>query len=219
MGLPGPVQFRRSYLGIPWRANAMYAAAGTWQIGAKSKPPGGPHAVSNHDRRLAAEARMAGRAQHALGAVEIQGRRADARQARRHPAGGEAAGGCRRRHRHRGRAGAAAFRSWLSGKHRRHRLRPQGRNGNPQGPLQGDGAAGGGATAAEGPRPCLRGPGRPGPYLAQVEIHPARTDDHHRHHFRQLLRRPGENGVRLRGIAQRGSPGLAGRRRRRGAVR
>src|ERR1700730_11538184 len=36
--------------------------------------PGGPHAVSNHDRRLAAEAGMAGRTQHAMGALEIVGR-------------------------------------------------------------------------------------------------------------------------------------------------
>ena len=45
-----------------------------------------------------------------------------------------------------------------------HRFRPQGRDGNPQRPLQGDGAAGGGAAAAEGPRPCRRGPHRPHPY-------------------------------------------------------
>ena len=37
---------------------------------------------------------------------------------------------------------------------------------------------------AEGPRPCRRGPRRPHPHRAQAEIHPARPDDHHRHHRR-----------------------------------
>jgi 5-methyltetrahydropteroyltriglutamate--homocysteine methyltransferase len=68
---------------------------------------------------------------------------------------------------------------------RRHRFRPQGRDGHPQRPLQGDGAAGGGAAAAEGPRPCRRGAHRPRPHQAQAEIHPARPDDHHRHHRRR----------------------------------
>src|SRR6266700_6397979 len=58
--------------------------------------PGGSHAVSNHDRRLVAEAGMAGRAQHAVGALEIIGGRARARQARRDALGRETAGG--RRH-------------------------------------------------------------------------------------------------------------------------
>ena len=168
---------------------------------------GGPHAVSNHDRRLLAEAGMAGRAQYAVGALEIERRRTGPRQARRHHAGGEAAGGRRRRYRHRGRAGPPAFRPRLSGEDRGHRFRPQGRDGHPQRPLQGDGAAGGRAADAEGPRPCRRGPRRPHPHHAQAEIHPARPDDHHRHHRRQILRRPGQDGVRLRRTAQRGSQG------------
>ena len=73
--------------------------------------------------------------------------------------------------------------------------------------------------AAEGPRPCRRGPRRPHPHRAQAEIHPARPDDHHRHHRRQVLRRPRQDGVRLRRTAQRGSQSLAGRRRRRHPVR
>ncbi len=162
---------------------------------------------------------MAGRAQHAVGALEVEGRGAGARQARRHPAGAETAGRRRRRHRHRGRAVAPALCPWLSGEDRGHRFRPQGRDGNPQRPLQGDGAAGGGAAAAEGPRPCRRGPRRPHPHHAKAEIHPARPDDHHRHHRRQILRRPRQDGVRLRRTAQRGSQGLAGRRRRRHPVR
>ena len=104
--------------------------------------PGGSHAVSNHDRRLLAQAGMAGRAEHALGPLEIERRRTRPRQARRHHAGGEAAGGCRRRYRHRGRAGPPAFRPRLSGEGRGHRFRPQGRDGHPERPLQGDGAAG-----------------------------------------------------------------------------
>ena len=72
---------------------------------------------------------------------------------------------------------------------------------------------------AEGPRPCRRGPRRPHPHHAQAEIHPARPDDHHRHHRRQPLWRPRQDGVRLCRTAQRGSQGVAGRRRRRDPVR
>src|ERR1700754_2846376 len=60
--------------------------------------PGGSHAVSNHDRGLAAEAGMARRAEHSLGALEIARCRARARQARRDAARAQASGGCRHRH-------------------------------------------------------------------------------------------------------------------------
>src|SRR5579871_3339176 len=113
----------------------------------------GTHAVSNHNRRLLAEAGMAGRAEHAVGAVEVVRPRIGACQTRCNRAGAQAAGGLRHRHRHRGRAGAPALRSRFSGEDRGHRLRPQGRNGNPQKPLQGDGAAGRRAVAVEGADP------------------------------------------------------------------
>ena len=94
----------------------LYLDHKTWQIDRPIKKARGcAHAVSNHDRRLPAEAGMAGRAQHTMGALEIAGRRAGARQARRHPAGDQTAGRCRHRHRHRGRAVAPAFCPWLSG--------------------------------------------------------------------------------------------------------
>src|SRR6476661_9606806 len=96
----------------------LYLDHKTWQTGAQSEPTGGPHAVSNHHRRLFAEAGMAGRTQYAVGALEVEGRRTDPRQARRHHAGGEAAGGRRRRYRHRGRAGPSALRPRLSGEGR-----------------------------------------------------------------------------------------------------
>ena len=197
----------------------MWGAWRTWHTGANDNPREAHHAVSNHDRRLAAEAGMAGRAQYAVGALEIQRRGTGAGQARRHHAGGQTAGRRRHRHRHRGRAGAPAFCPWLHGEDRGHRFRPQGRDGNPQRPLQGDGAAGGGAAAAEGPRPCRRGPRRPHPHRAKTEIHPARPDDHHRYRRRRLLWRPRQDGVRLCRTAQRGSQGLAGRRRRHDPVR
>src|SRR5205823_14004010 len=59
--------------------------------------PGGSYAVSNYDRRLLAPAGMAGRAEHALGALAIKGRRARPSPARRTHAGRDAAGGWRRR--------------------------------------------------------------------------------------------------------------------------
>ena len=70
----------------------------------------------------------------------LERRRSRRRQARRDAAGAEASGRRRHRHRQRRRAVAAAFRARLSRIRRRHRLRQQGRDGNPQRPLQGDGA-------------------------------------------------------------------------------
>src|SRR4051812_19171318 len=70
----------------------MYVIARTWQINAQIKKPGGRHAVSHRNRRLAAETGMAGRAQRAVGAVEIARRRARTCQARCHHARGKAAG-------------------------------------------------------------------------------------------------------------------------------
>src|SRR5947209_15901525 len=49
----------------------LYAIVKTWQIDARTKNAEDAHAVSNHDRRLAAETGMAGRAQRAVGALEI----------------------------------------------------------------------------------------------------------------------------------------------------
>src|ERR1019366_105416 len=54
----------------------LYLIHKTWQIDRPIKKPGiRPNAVSNHDRRLLAEAGMAGRTQHAVGAMEIKGGR------------------------------------------------------------------------------------------------------------------------------------------------
>ena len=41
---------------------------------------------------------------------------------------------------------------------------------------------------------------------AQAQVHPARADDPDRHPGRRLLRRPGEDGLRLRRAAEPGSP-------------
>ena len=57
------------------------------------------------------------------------------------------------------------------------------------------------------------------PHRAPTEIHPARPDDHHRYHRRQLLWRPRQDGVRLCRTAQRGSQGAGGRRHRHDPVR
>ena len=80
-------------------------------------------------------------------------------------------------------------------------------------PLQGHGAAGGGNAGAQGPgaccarrASCARTTKPPG------EVHAARAHDHRRHRGRPLLRRPGEDGLRLRGTAEPGSTGAGGRR-------
>jgi len=54
----------------------------------------------------------------------------------------------------------------------------------------------------KGRAPCRRSPHRPRPHHAQTEIHPARPDDHYRHHRRPVLRRPRQDGVRLCRAAQ-----------------
>ena len=76
-----------------------------------------------------------------------------------------------------------------------------------------------GAADAQGPRPCRRSPRRPHPHHPQAEIHPARPDDHRRYRRRQILRRQGQDGVRLCRTAQQRGQGAAGRRRRRDPVR
>ena len=81
-----------------------------------------PH-VSDHHRRQPAEAVLARRARQAVAAVAARRRRTRSRQARRHAARDQAAGGCRHRHRHRRRAVAPAFRPRLPRIRRRHRLR------------------------------------------------------------------------------------------------
>ena len=106
----------------------------------------------DHHRRQPAEAGLARRAEQAVAAVAARRRRARRRQARRHAARAQGAGGRRHRHRHRRRAVAPAFRARLPRIRRRHRLRAQGRDGHPQQPLQGDGAAGRRRAAAQGPR-------------------------------------------------------------------
>jgi hypothetical protein len=59
----------------PGHDEYMYVARKAWQIDTPIKKAGDyAHAVSNHDRRLAAETGMAGRTQHAVGALEIKGR-------------------------------------------------------------------------------------------------------------------------------------------------
>ena len=53
----------------------------------------------------------------------------------------------------------------------------------------------------------------------QAQDHHAGADDHHRHHRRPALRRPREDGVRLRRPAQRRGARARSRRRRRDPVR
>ena len=76
-----------------------------------------------------------------------------------------------------------------------------------------------GALKLQGPRARRRGAPRPRPHDAQAQDHPARPDDHRRHHRRRALRRPREDGVRVRRPAQRGGARARGRRRRRDPVR
>ncbi len=76
-----------------------------------------------------------------------------------------------------------------------------------------------GPLTLEGPRPRRRGALRPRPHQAQAQDHHARADDHHRHHRRQALRRPRQDGVRLRRPAQRRGARARSRRRRRDPVR
>ena len=64
-----------------------------------------------------------------------------------------------------------------------------------------------------------RGASRPRPHQAQAQDHHAGADDHHRHHRRPALRRPREDGVRLRRPAQRRGARARSRRRRRDPVR
>ena len=150
----------------------------------------GSRHVSDHDRRQPAEARLARRAEQAVAAVARARARRSGRQARRDAARAQAAGGCRHRHRHRRRAVAPAFRPRLSRAGRRHRFRPARRDGHPQRSLQGDVPDGHRPAAAQGPRARRRGAPRARPYQAQAQIHPARPDDHRRHHRRRALRRP-----------------------------
>ncbi len=53
-----------------------------------------------------------------------------------------------------------------------HRFQPQGRDGHPQRPLQGDGADRHRPAQAQGPRARRRGAARPRPYEAQAEDAP-----------------------------------------------
>ena len=181
-------------------------------------PYGDPHVRHRH-RRQPAQTRLAGRDPETLAAMEGPGCRAGAGQARRHAAVDQGPG--RRgpeRHRRR-RAEPPALRARLPGAGRRHRLRAQGRDGHPQRPLQGDGAAGGGAVEAQGPR-ARSGSAFPArAHHAQDQVHAARAADHRRHRGRPLLRRPQDTRLRLRRTAQPGSAGAAGRRRGRDPVR
>ena len=161
--------------------------------------------VSDHHRRQPAETVLARRARQAVAAVAAQRRRSRRRQARRHAARAQAAGGRRHRRRRRRRAVAPAFRARLSRIRRRHRLRatrsrwasattatrrwcrPSPARCKLKGRVHG--------TEARFARAHTR---------AQAQDHHARADDHHRHHRRRALRRPREDGVRLRRSAQRG---------------
>ena len=62
-----------------------------------------------------------------------------------------------------------------------------------------------GALTLKGRVHAGRGAPRPRPHQAQAEDHPARPDDHRRHHRRRALRRQGEDGDGLRRPAQPGS--------------
>ena len=132
----------------------------------------------------------------------------------------EGAGGRRHRHRQRRRAVAPAFRARLSGVRRRHRLFPQGRDGHPRRPLQGDGAAGG-RRPARSRGACTRAEARlarahtrrklkftlPGPMTIVDTIADAHYGDRVTH------------GDGVRRAAQRGGARARGRRRRRHPVR
>ena len=85
------------------------------------------HAPADHDRRQPAQARLARRAEAALGALAARGRRARRGQARRRAPGAARPGARRHRHRHRRRADAPPFRHHVHREPRRRRLRSTGR--------------------------------------------------------------------------------------------
>ena len=114
--------------------------------------------------------------------------------AARHPPPGRG----RHRHRERRRAGAAAFRARLPGRGRRRRLRQEGPHGHPQQPLRRRLPDRHRAAQAPQVRARARGARRPRRHDAQAQVHPARPDDPDRHAGRRLLRRPREDGLRLR---------------------
>ena len=76
-----------------------------------------------------------------------------------------------------------------------------------------------GAAQAPQVRARARGAHRPRRHRAQAQVHPARPDDADRHAGRRLLRRPREDGLRLRRAAEPGSQGPREARRRRRPVR
>ena len=154
--------------------------------------------VRNHGRRQPAEAPLARRTGEALARLEARGRRARGGQDRRHHPRGEAAGGRRHRHRQRRRAGAHPFRARLSRQSRRHRLRPPADDRHPRRPLQGRGADRDRPDPPQGLRPQARGERGARPHQAQAQIHPARPDDHRRHHRGRALSRPPRARPRLR---------------------
>jgi len=104
-----------------------------------------------------AEAGLAGRTQHAVGALEIQRRRVGPRQARRHPAAvklQEDAGSISSpRANSRASTSSMAFLEQIEGIDFAHKVEMGIRNDRYKAMV----AAGGGAAAAEGPRPCPRG--------------------------------------------------------------
>ena len=183
----------------------------------------GRHHVRSDDRRQPAQTLVAGGDAQAVAAVEGAGRRTGGGEARRDAGLDQGAGRRGPGHRDRRRAVAAALRPRLPRSGRRHRLRAQGRDGHPQRPLQGDGAAGRRAAEAEGPRARNRGPVRARAHEEEAEDHDARPDDDRRHRGRPPLRRRAggthRDGDGVRGPAEPGSAGARGRRRRHRAVR
>src|ERR1700722_706205 len=127
-GLTGPIAIRSRVSG-PRQSRAR--PKGRPERPSKGRPDQGDADARNHDRRQPAQARLAGRDQQTLARLEADRRRTRRGQTRRHAARRERTGRRRYRHRDGWRTGTSAFRARLPGAHRRHRLRPQGRNGHP----------------------------------------------------------------------------------------
>ena len=144
--------------------------------------------AAHHHRRQPAQARVAGAAERAVGAVAARGRASRRRQARRGAPGAARPGAAGHRHRLRRRADAAAFRDHVHRRPRRRRFREQEDGAHPQSLRR---RRADGRRPGRTPRPGLRR-GREVPALADgqaAEIHAARPDDDGRHALRRATTR------------------------------
>ncbi len=174
----------------------------------------------DHDRRQPAETGLARRAEQAVGAVAARRRRARRRQGRRHAA---RASSCRRTPASTSSATASSRASISCTAFSKRSTASTSTSASKW------------ASATTATRRCARPSSAPLRLRSRVharearlarahttqeaQIHPARPDDHRRHHRRRPLRRPGEDGDRLCRAAQRGGARARRRRRRRDPVR